>query len=148
MTLWKYNRVLNDITQSNIWNRTFEETICSELNVLTQRVVTNWCHMVKLIRINIGSWNDLLPDDTKNVPELMLTYHQICSATFTWQQLQRCTHGLSNMCSEVIFFIIASSSSQRIKQAANTPPFRCYLYTSIAGFQTFDISMSNNLLNR
>ena len=28
------------------------------------------------ILVNIGSGNDLLPDGTKPLPELMLTYHQ------------------------------------------------------------------------
>ena len=33
-----------------------------------------WCHMVTQIWVNIGSGNGLLPDNTKPLPEQMLTY--------------------------------------------------------------------------
>ena len=34
------------------------------------------CHMTTHIWVNIGSANGLLPDDTKTLPEVLLTYHQ------------------------------------------------------------------------
>ena len=39
-------------------------------------IVAYWRHMAKLIWVNIGSGNALLPDGTKLLPEAMLLYHQ------------------------------------------------------------------------
>ena len=39
--------------------------------------------------VNIGSDNDLLPDGTKPLLELLLTYHQRCTVAFTWEQLHK-----------------------------------------------------------
>ena len=35
------------------------------------------------IRVNIGSGNGLLGDGSKQLPQPMLTYHQVCSVVFT-----------------------------------------------------------------
>ena len=36
---------------------------------------SDWHHMATEIYVNIGSGNSLMPDDTKPLPEPMLTYH-------------------------------------------------------------------------
>ena len=46
-------------------------------------------HMVTQIWVNIGSDNGLLPDDTKPLPEPMLTNHQWGVMAFTWGQYHR-----------------------------------------------------------
>ena len=43
-----------------------------------------WCHMAFEILVKTSSCNGLLPDDTKPLPEPMLTYHQYCPMAFTW----------------------------------------------------------------
>ena len=45
--------------------------------------------MVAEIWVNIGTGNGLLPDDTKPLPEPMLTYNQRCSVAFTWEQFHK-----------------------------------------------------------
>ena len=57
----KWNSVMSEIS---IWNAF---PICLGLNEIRH------CGLVKLV--NIGSGNDLLPDGTKPLPELTLTYH-------------------------------------------------------------------------
>ena len=41
-----------------------------------QLIVPLWRHMATDIWVNIGSGNGLVPNDTKPLPEAMLTYHQ------------------------------------------------------------------------
>ena len=41
-------------------------------------------HMVTEIWVNIGSGNSLVSDGTKPSPEVILTHHQRCPVTFTW----------------------------------------------------------------
>ena len=43
-------------------------------------------HMMMWIWVNTGSGNGLLPNSTKPLPELLLTYHQRCSLAFNWRQ--------------------------------------------------------------
>ena len=42
-------------------------------------IVAKWDHIVIQNWVNIGSGNGLLPNDTKLLPEQMLTSHQKCS---------------------------------------------------------------------
>ena len=46
-----------------------------------------WRHMQS--RVNVSSGNGLLPDGTKPLPEPVLTYHQMSSVAFTWEQFHK-----------------------------------------------------------
>ena len=48
-----------------------------------------WQQMTSKIWINVGSGNGLLPDDTKPLPEPMLTYHQLGPIKFIWWQFYK-----------------------------------------------------------
>ena len=44
------------------------------LNIYKDVIVAQWRHMATETWVNIGSGNALLPDGTKPLPELMLTW--------------------------------------------------------------------------
>ena len=88
-----------------------------------QLIVAWWRHMVTKILVNIGSGNGLLPDDTKPLPEPMLTYHKYGPVTFIWGQLhQRCPSHQSqksdSICLNKISFKFKSPKGQWVKVRA------------------------------
>ena len=79
---WNTDKKLK-IVSAKCWS------FCSGCNGLT------YCGLVTTeIWVNIGWGNSLLPDidNTKPLPEAMLTYHHWCSVVFSWKQfLEKCS---------------------------------------------------------
>ena len=61
--------------------------------------------MVTENRVNIGSGNDLLPDDIKPLPEPMLTYHQLHPAKINSDNHQKITWSLISQISLKITYL-------------------------------------------
>ena len=73
--------------------------------------------MATEIQINIGSSDGMLPDGTKPLPELMLTYHERCSVTFNWEQFHKKKTGTqSETCVGKLHLKIIINSANELRQ--------------------------------
>ena len=55
---------------------TYKATCDDKVGIMYYLIGASWRHMALDILVNTGSGNGLLPDGTKPLPELMLTYHR------------------------------------------------------------------------
>ena len=84
----------NSLPQVKVEPTTFQlHAACSNRYIIYTYSLTHcgfWRHMVTEIWVNIGQGNGLLPDDTKLLPEPLLTDHQWSPVTFIYGYFQRC----------------------------------------------------------
>ena len=69
--------------------------------------------------IQIDSGNNLLPHNTKPLPEIMLTYHQRCSVAFTKEQFQNGAHELNLQLVFESYMFEITITSPRVNELTN-----------------------------